>query len=80
MAGRHTIKLPEFGESVSNADLVEWHIAEGDDVEAGAPLLTVETDKVDTEVPAPIAGRVVELLASVGAELEPGSPVCVIEG
>ncbi|HLU32243.1 MAG TPA: biotin/lipoyl-containing protein, partial [Acidimicrobiia bacterium] len=68
MGVRHKIKVPSLGEAVQTVVVVAWHVSEGDQVAADAPLVTVETDKVDTEVPAPISGTVRELLAPVGAE------------
>src|SRR5690606_37252717 len=79
MGARHKIKLPSLGETVESVVVVEWHVSEGEEVKADAPLLTVETDKVDTEVPAPIAGKVSEILVPAGAELAVGDPVCIIE-
>lgn len=76
---RQRVKLPDLGESVDGAVLVEWHVAAGTDVEVGQTLVTVETDKVDTDVPSPVAGVVVELLAEPGAELRTGDPICVVD-
>lgn len=73
------VKLPNLGDSVEAAVVVEWHVAAGDQVEVEQVLVTVETDKVDTDVPSPVAGAVVELLADPGSELRPGDPICVIE-
>lgn len=73
------IKLPNLGDSAEAAVVVEWHVAPGDQVEVEQALVTVETDKVDTDVPSPVAGTVVELVAEPGAELRPGDPICVIE-
>ncbi|MEX1004979.1 MAG: biotin/lipoyl-containing protein [Acidimicrobiia bacterium] len=78
MAGTR-VKLPDLGDSVETAVVVEWHVAAGDRVETEQVLVTVETDKVDTDVPSPLAGTVVELLAEPGRELRPGDPMCVIE-
>jgi pyruvate/2-oxoglutarate dehydrogenase complex dihydrolipoamide acyltransferase (E2) component len=72
------VKLPNLGDS-AEAVVVEWHVAAGDQVEVEQALVTVETDKVDTDVPSPVAGTVVELLAEPGSELHPGDPICVIE-
>jgi pyruvate/2-oxoglutarate dehydrogenase complex dihydrolipoamide acyltransferase (E2) component len=77
---RHRIKLPRLAESVESVVVVEWHVDVGADVTIDTALVTVETDKVDTDVPSPIAGSVVEILAGVGAELAIGEPLCVIEG
>lgn len=80
MAARSKIKLPNLGDGVDTAVVVDWHVAVGDTVEAGAPLLIVETDKIDTEVPSPMGGVLVEILATPGAELAAGDPICIIEG
>lgn len=73
------VKLPNLGEAAEAAVVVEWHVAVGDRVEIEQVLVTVETDKVDTDVPSPVAGTVVELSADPGRELHPGDPICVIE-
>lgn len=80
MAARSRIKLPNLGDGVDSVVVVEWHAAVGEKVEAGAPLLIVETDKIDTEVPSPVAGVLVEKLVAPGAELAAGDPICIIEG
>ncbi len=76
---RTRVKLPNFGDSVDAATLVEWHVGTGDRVELEQVLLTVETDKVDADGPSPVGGVVVELLAEAGTELHAGDPICVIE-
>ena len=48
-------------------------------VSAGDTLMTVETDKVEAELPSPVAGTVVELLVAVDDEVEVGTPVCAID-
>ena len=73
------VKLPNLGDTVEAAVVVEWHVAAGDRVDGEQVLMTVETDKVDTDVPSPVAGTVVELLVEPGAELHAGDPICVIE-
>ena len=73
------VKLPNLGDAVQTAVVVEWHVAAGDQVEVEQVLVTVETDKVDTDVPSPVAGRIGELLAEPGSELRTGDPICVIE-
>src|SRR6266705_4571628 len=54
--GATTITLPELGESITEGTITRWLKQEGDRVEADEPLFEVSTDKVDTEVPSPIAG------------------------
>lgn len=75
-----TFRLPDLGEGLHEAQIVEWHINEGDDVKADAPLLSVETDKAVTEVPSPWTGRVGRLHASVGATVKVGAPLVEFDG
>lgn len=72
------VKLPNLGDAAV-AVVVEWHVGSGDVVDVEQVLVTVETDKVDTEVPSPVAGKVVEILAEPGNELRAGDPICVID-
>lgn len=58
--------LPDLGEGLKEAEIVEWHVAEGDHVVADQPLLAVETEKAVVEVPSPRAGRISHLLAKLG--------------
>lgn len=76
---RHTLKMPKLGDSVDSVVVIEWKVAPGDVVAAGAPLLAVETDKVDTDVEAAIGGTVVELLVQPQDEVATGAPFVVIE-
>lgn len=77
---RHTIKLPALGESVESVVVVQWHHEMGARIEVDDVLVTVETDKVDTDVPSPIGGTLVEIAASAGTELSIGGPLCILEG
>lgn len=77
---RHVIKLPKVADSVDTVVVLQWHVAVGDRVEAGAPLATVETDKVEMEFPSPIAGTVTELSVAVDDEVSVGEKLCVLEG
>ena len=52
----HSVKMPALGESVTEGTVTRWLKAEGDTVEVDEPLLEVSTDKVDTEIPSPVAG------------------------
>lgn len=67
------IKVPTLGESVTEATVSKWFKAVGEAVEADAPLLELETDKVTMEVNAPAAGVLAEILAEEGAEVEVGA-------
>jgi pyruvate/2-oxoglutarate dehydrogenase complex dihydrolipoamide acyltransferase (E2) component len=79
MTVRHRVKLPPLGQTTSAVVLVEWHVTPGDVVQPGQVVAIVETDKVDTEVPSPVGGTVVELIAGPGSELAPEAPICIIE-
>jgi pyruvate/2-oxoglutarate dehydrogenase complex dihydrolipoamide acyltransferase (E2) component len=75
----HKVKLPKLGETVDTVVIREWHCSVGDQVEQNQLLLTVETDKVEAEVPAPISGKVVELLVELEDEVATGAPICILE-
>ena len=61
-----TFKLPDLGEGLSEAEIVNWHVSAGDRVVADQPLVSVETDKAVVEVPSPYSGTVVALHAKAG--------------
>jgi pyruvate dehydrogenase E2 component (dihydrolipoyllysine-residue acetyltransferase) len=69
------VKMPALGESVTEGTVTRWLKQVGDTIEVDEPLLEVSTDKVDTEIPSPVAGTVLEIkvpedeTADVGAEL-----------
>jgi glutaconyl-CoA/methylmalonyl-CoA decarboxylase subunit gamma len=73
---RYKIKLPKLGETVEDVLVVEWLVAVGDRINAGAELVLVETDKTSTEVPTPVGGVVEELLVDEGEEIVAGHPLC----
>jgi len=72
------VPLPKWGMNMVEATVVEWHRSVGDRVEAGDALVNIETDKVDTDVEAPIAGTVVEILVQPGEDAEVGATLCLI--
>jgi pyruvate dehydrogenase E2 component (dihydrolipoamide acetyltransferase) len=76
---RHTLNMPKLGDSVAEVVILEWHVAPGDSVAVGDPLVSVETDKIDTDVPATVAGTVVELLVEPQDEVATGAPFIVVE-
>jgi len=67
------VTLPELGESVTEGTVTRWLKQVGDTVEVDEPLLEISTDKVDTEVPSPVAGTVLELLAAEDDTVEIGA-------
>jgi 2-oxoglutarate dehydrogenase E2 component (dihydrolipoamide succinyltransferase) len=74
-----TIVVPEFGESVSEARVGRWLKNEGDAVEAGEPLVELETDKVDLEVAAEIEGVLSKIEKAEGSEVKPGDVLGIVE-
>ena len=74
----HEIKIPSVGESITSATLGAWHKAAGEYVKAGEVILTIETDKITTELESDRAG-VLHQLAAVGDELAIGAPVASID-
>ena len=74
----HEIKIPSVGESITSATLGAWHKAEGAYVRAGEVILTIETDKITTELESDRSGTL-HHLAAVGDELAIGAPVASID-
>lgn len=79
MSVQTTVKVPVLGEVVDSIVVVQWHVAVGEVVGPDTTLVTLETDKVDTDMPSPLAGTLVAILAVEGTELNVGDPLCVIE-
>ncbi len=74
-----SVPLPEMGESVTQGSIVEWRKKAGDFVAEGDALVEVTTDKVDVEVPAPVSGRLTEILAREGDTVAVGAPLAQID-
>jgi 2-oxoisovalerate dehydrogenase E2 component (dihydrolipoyl transacylase) len=74
-----TFALPDLGEGLVEAEIVSWHVGEGDHVVVDQPLLSVETDKAVVEIPSPKAGHIGKLLAKVGERVKVGAPVVDFE-
>ncbi|USQ79819.1 2-oxo acid dehydrogenase subunit E2 [Ornithinimicrobium faecis] len=70
--------LPDLGEGLTEATVVEWHVAEGDMVTIDQDVVTVETAKAAVEVPCPYAGVVTTLHSAPGEELAVGTPLITI--
>jgi len=71
--------LPDLGEGLQEAELVAWHVAEGDHVVVDQPLVSVETEKAVVEVPSPRAGRISKFLVKPGERLKVGAPLVEFE-
>jgi len=73
------VKMPELGESITEGTITRWIKQEGDRVEADEPLFEVSTDKVDTEVPSPVAGVLKTIKVQADETVEVGAELAVIE-
>ncbi len=70
-----TFMLPDLGEGLPEAEIVTWHVKEGDKIKVDEPLLSVETAKAVVEVPSPFTGTIVKLHAAEGGIVETGKPL-----
>ncbi|MFT4123961.1 MAG: 2-oxoglutarate dehydrogenase, E2 component, dihydrolipoamide succinyltransferase, partial [Microbacteriaceae bacterium] len=70
-----SVNLPALGESVTEGTVTRWLKNVGDRIEVDEPLLEVSTDKVDTEIPSPVAGVVEEILVAEDETVEVGTPL-----
>ena len=73
------VVMPRLGESVVEATLSKWLVKPGDSVQADQTLAEASTDKADTELPSPAAGRVVKLLVKEGQTVAIGTPIAEID-
>lgn len=71
--------LPDLGEGLIEATVLEWLVAEGEQVERNHPLVEVETAKSAVELPSPQAGKVVRIFGSPGETIKVGDPLIVFE-
>ena len=77
--GEYVIKLPDVGEGVAEAELVEWFVKEGVNVREDEVLAAVMTDKATVEIPSPVEGKVKWLGATIGEVVAVGSPIIRLE-
>jgi len=74
-----TFNLPDLGEGLPEAEIVAWHVHEGDSVSVDQPLLSVETAKAVVDVPSPYTGRILKFHAQAGDTVETGKPLVDFE-
>ena len=74
-----TIQMPQLGETIIEGTILKWLKAEGDTIERDEPLFEISTDKVDTEVPSPVAGTVTKILIAEGATVPVGTELAEID-
>ncbi len=72
------VTMPALGESVTEGTVSSWYKAVGEHVEADEPLVSVATDKVDTDVPSPVSGVVIKLLVPEDETVDVGTPIAII--
>ncbi|WP_436852770.1 2-oxoglutarate dehydrogenase, E2 component, dihydrolipoamide succinyltransferase [Nocardiopsis dassonvillei] len=75
-----SVTMPALGESVTEGTVTQWLKSVGDTVEVDEPLLEVSTDKVDTEIPSPVAGVLTKILVDEDETVEIGAEIAVIGG
>ncbi|MFB6171990.1 MAG: dihydrolipoamide acetyltransferase family protein [Haloarculaceae archaeon] len=75
---RFEFRLPDPGEGLTEAEIVEWYVEDGEEVQEDAPFCDVETDKAVVEIPTPCTGTVEELVAEPGDVVQVGEVIAVI--
>ncbi|WP_343038581.1 biotin/lipoyl-containing protein, partial [Pseudoxanthomonas taiwanensis] len=79
MTDTKTFHLPDLGEGLPDATIVEWHVREGDTVRLDEPLVSMETAKAVVEVPSPVSGKVIKLAGGPGDVIATGAVLAVFE-
>src|SRR5262245_27898056 len=74
-----TFHLPDLGEGLPDAEIVEWLVKEGDTVMLDQPMVSMETAKAVVEVPSPYSGKVTKLHGKAGDVIETGAPLAEFE-
>lgn len=77
--GTHVIRMPDIGEGIAEAELVEWVVALGDRVKEDDTLATVMTDKATVDIPSPVSGKVTWLGGELGALIAVGAELIRLE-
>src|SRR5215217_2170420 len=76
---RYQLLLPKMGESVAEATIIKWVKKPGDYIDADDAVIEIATDKVDSEVPSPVSGKLVEQLCKEDDIVQVGAVVAIIE-
>src|SRR5207245_9279562 len=74
-----TVTMPQLGETVVEGTILKWLKNQGDTIEIDEPLFEISTDKVDTEVPSPVAGTLKEIKVQEGETVSVGTELAVID-
>ena len=80
VSGGETVTMPALGESVTEGTVTRWLKKEGDEVAVDEPLLEVSTDKVDTEIPSPVAGTLTKILVQEDETVPVGADLAIVGG
>jgi pyruvate dehydrogenase E2 component (dihydrolipoamide acetyltransferase) len=76
---KHDIVMPQMGESITNGTITKWHKKPGDEIDLDEILLEISTDKVESEIPSPMKGRVEKILFQESETVDIGIQIAVIE-
>lgn len=76
---RYQLLLPKMGESVAEATIIKWNKNVGDYIEADEAVMEIATDKVDSEVPSPVSGKLIQQLCSENEVVQVGAVIAIIE-
>ena len=77
--GRYVVRLPDVGEGTTEAEIVAWHVAVGQEIREEDPLVDIMTDKATVELPAPVGGTVVAINGEPGEKRPVGSDLVVLD-
>jgi pyruvate dehydrogenase E2 component (dihydrolipoamide acetyltransferase) len=73
------VVMPQMGESITTGTITKWHKLPGEVIELDAILLEISTDKVESEIPSPIQGKIVQLLYPEGTTVDVGKTIAIID-
>ncbi|MEU8639439.1 biotin/lipoyl-containing protein [Amycolatopsis sp. NPDC048633] len=76
---RHEVRLPQLSMGMSDAEIIDWYVEEGEEVALDADLVEIEAEKARQVIPAPVAGIIRELKGDSGDVVEVREVLCVIE-
>src|SRR5688500_8397999 len=79
MADKKSFHLPDLGEGLPDAEIVEWHVKVGDTVRLDEPLVSMETAKAVVDVPSPVSGKVLRLAGGPGDVILTGAVLAEFE-
>ncbi len=73
------VVMPQMGESITTGTITKWNKNVGDTIEIDEILLEISTDKVESEIPSPVEGKIAELLYPEGETIDVGKVIAIIE-